>query len=59
MKKLFFRIRYKLSVVKNNGRYMVGVYDKKEGKQAVLCERYLSKKGVEDRIKEIYKNGCW
>lgn len=59
MKKLSFRIRYKLSVVKNNGRYMVGVYDKKEKKQSVLCERYLSKKSVEDRIKEIYKNGNW
>lgn len=38
---------------------MVGVYDKREKKQSVLCERYLSKKSVEDRIKEIYENGCW
>lgn len=59
MKKLFFRIRYKLSVVKYNGRYMIEVHDKKMKQKSYLTERYLSKKGVEDRIKEIYENGCW
>lgn len=60
MKRLFFRLRYKLRVSRNSkGKWMVMIYDKREKKEYVLLERYLTKRGAEDRMKEIYKDGGW
>ena len=41
------------------GKWMVMIYDKRKKKEYVLVERYLTKRGAEDRMKEIYKNGEW
>lgn len=60
MKRLFFRLRYKLRVQRNRkGKWMVMIYDKRKKKEYVLLERYLTKRGAEDRMKEIYSNGEW
>lgn len=60
MKRLFFRLRYKLYKEKDrNGRWSIILRDKRKKKEYILCEKYLAKKSAEDRIKEIYSNGEW